>query len=252
MNTSDKRKALKNKLIKKISIKTGITERSVREKMSRKSSKLNIASDAALVLISKEKNVSCGHYQKTLSEEDQICIRDLLNNRQETKKPKHKNSQNRVNRVNKKIIKKIIEYETNNRFIKSHIDEINKAYTYGCYTCVFILARKIVENLIIDILRKKYPENDSRENKELYFDVNQNRFKNFDEILDNMKNKKGDFGTESPAVNKLYDLAKKLKNDANNKVHSLYHIVRSKREIEELKLQDIIDLIEVLERFENK
>ena len=38
-------------------------------------------------------------------------------------------------------------------------DEINKTYTYGCYTATFILCRKVLENLLIHhVLRRKYPK----------------------------------------------------------------------------------------------
>ena len=74
----------------------------------------------------------------------------------------------------KKISKKekiieIIHYETDDYFIKGHINEINRAYSKGCYTSTHILARKIIENLILDILVKKYPPT-SLDNLNVYFD----------------------------------------------------------------------------------
>lgn len=141
----------------------------------------------------------------------------------------------------------LIDYETTDHFKKGHIDELNKAYTFGCNTSVFILARKIVENLIIDILKKKYPEK-IKKNKEIYFDTAQGRLKDFEVILKNLKSKKDDFGSENKAVERLHDLAKALKNDTNNKTHSWYHLVERRKEIDNLNLEAIIEIIKKLEK----
>ena len=42
-------------------------------------------------------------------------------------------------------------------FAGGYIAEVGRAYGAECYTCTLILIRKIVENLIIDILEKKFP-----------------------------------------------------------------------------------------------
>lgn len=142
----------------------------------------------------------------------------------------------------KKIIP-LVDYNTNDHFIKGHIHELNKAYTYGCNTSAFILARKIVENLIIDILKKKYPSK-----IDLYFDKNQTRLKDFGVILTNLKNKKNDFGTENKAVERLYGLSNALKANTNDKTHSWYHLVENKIEIDNLNLKAIIEIIKKLEQ----
>lgn len=46
----------------------------------------------------------------------------------------------------------------------------------------------------------------------------------------------------------LCDLAKALKNDANNKTHSWYHLVEKKKEIDNLNLKAIIEIIKKLEK----
>lgn len=154
---------------------------------------------------------------------------------------------NKKRGTEKKKIEILIDYETTDYFKKGHIEELNKAYTSECYTSVFILARKIVENLIIDILKKKYPEK-VKINKELYFDTARGRSKDFEVILKNLKGKKNDFGSENKAVERLCDLAKVLKNDANNKTHSWYYLVKNKKEIENLDFRAIIEIIKKLEK----
>lgn len=143
-------------------------------------------------------------------------------------------------------IRALFEYDTKDHFKSGHINELNKAYTYRCFTAVFVLLRKIIENLIIDILRAKYPDS-KREDKELYFDITHGRFNDFDVILRNLYERRNDFGAENKAVERLYALARGLKSDANDKAHSWYHLVESESEVENLNVVQIIELIKRLE-----
>lgn len=151
----------------------------------------------------------------------------------------------------KRIVKKeskfeFLKFETTNHFIKGHVKEINRTYNNKCYTATFILARKIVENLIIDILIKKYPAN-SLANKELYYDTTRARFKDFSVILDSLKSKKNDFGMQKTIVERLCGQAKALKDNANDKTHSWFHLVEGQKEIDDLHLQTTIELIKQLQ-----
>lgn len=147
----------------------------------------------------------------------------------------------------KEVISKIIDYETGDYFKKEHMVEINRAYTKGCYTSVNILARKIIENLIIDILKQKYPPN-TRDNKELYYDTDKNRFKDFSIVLNNLYRRRNDFGVDGKKIiERLVALARRIKNDANDKTHSWFYIVKRKKEIDDLDIQTIIELIKKLE-----
>ncbi len=150
----------------------------------------------------------------------------------------------------KKRIEKLkifIEYQTVDSLRKGHIQEINKAYTAKCYTCVFILIRKIIENMLIDILRYKFPPT-SKDNKELYFDTNLNRFKDFSIVLKNFRAKSHEFGMEKKLVERIADVSKQFKDEGNDKAHSWFHLVTSKPEMDDLKPQFLIDLISKLEK----
>jgi hypothetical protein len=141
----------------------------------------------------------------------------------------------------------LIRYDTNDPFIKGHINEINMAYTCSCYTCANILARKIIENLIIDILRAKYPQK-TKAHTELYYNTSQRRYKDFGIILDSLYKKRTEFDLDDKKlVERLISKARALKEDANDKTHSWFYLVKSKKEIDELEIQTIIDLIIRLE-----
>jgi hypothetical protein len=144
----------------------------------------------------------------------------------------------------------IAKYDTDDKWLKAHFDEINKTYTYGCYTATFILCRKVLENLIIHhILRKKYPDK-SKQHREKYFDFARNRFLDFDRLLINLRNCSNDFNSEKKLVERICDLAEGFKETANEMAHSLYHIA-SKKEIDDRNFQQILDLIAELEKHDS-
>jgi hypothetical protein len=148
-------------------------------------------------------------------------------------------------RTRKKVLD-FVHYETEDPFVEAHITEINKAYTYGCFTATFILCRKVLENLLADIVRKKYPQN-RKENIELYFDTARGRTRDFSEILANLRKRSVDFGPDRSLVERMLNRSDQFKDDANNKAHSWYHIVKSRKELDDTHFQDIIDMITKLE-----
>lgn len=235
-------------LLKKIAQKMGGRSdvKSVTKLVVAKASRLRVSSPVALVLVAKDKGIGTATYQTKLTEAAKAELRSALSTT--TRQVKIISSGNGKKTASAVVrIIELVKYDTADHFIKGHIDEMNRAYTFKCYTSVFILARKIVENLIIDILKKKFPEK-GRANKELYFDTNQKRLKDFEDILKNLRGKKNDFGSENKAVERLCDLAGKLKENANNKTHSWYHLVEKKKEVDDLNLNTIFELIKKLEQ----
>ncbi len=137
-------------------------------------------------------------------------------------------------------IKEIIKFETTDHFLQKHIREINRAYTKKCYTCVFVLTRKVLENIIIGILKARYPTNIT-----LYFDTTKSRNLDFSIVLDNLHQKRNEFDNDKKeAIERLQQKLKPFKNDANDKVHSLYHIVENPKEVDDWNLDTIMALIE--------
>lgn len=74
-------------------------------------------------------------------------------------------------------------------FYKRLVEEINLLYVNGLPMSLSILIRKLLENLIIDILRKKY----GTAELSLYYDTSRGRFHDFSVLLRNLDSKKNDF-----------------------------------------------------------
>jgi len=150
-------------------------------------------------------------------------------------------------KVERKLPPALFDYVTTDFFKGRHIKELFRANAAGCFTSAFILSRKIVENLIVDILRARYPGN-AKANVELYYNVNQHRFRDFSEILDNLRSKRSDFGIDGESViDRILQLTKPFKKDANDKAHSWFHIVETRDELERIPLETIVELIKKLE-----
>lgn len=147
----------------------------------------------------------------------------------------------------KKQVKQFIKYETVDPFIRAHIDEVNRCYACGAYTAAFILCRKIIENLLTDIIKKKFPQK-TLANIELYFDTSRGRTRDFSEILKNLRTRTNDFGAEKILLERILTKADIFKDDANDKAHSWYHIVKRSKELEDAEVQTIIDMITTLEK----
>ena len=151
-----------------------------------------------------------------------------------------------VNPRKKQKIEIIVSYDTTNSWLKSLINEINRSYTYGCYTACFVLSRKLLENMLIyNIIRKKYASK-SLPDKELYFNTRLNRNHDFSVIIKNLRSCSSDFSPDQGIINRICQLSEGYKESANDMTHSLYHIAK-KKEIQDKNIQGIIDLIVQIE-----
>ncbi len=139
--------------------------------------------------------------------------------------------------------KPILVFPSSDRFIERHVAEINGTYHANCCTATFILCRKVMENLIVQILKKKFP---AAKDRGLYEDSASRRSLDFSVVLDNFYKSRTKFSiSTASAIDRIKQRATPFKNDANDKAHSLFHIA-SKAEIEAANVQEIFDLITIV------
>jgi hypothetical protein len=234
-------KKLNPEILSLLHERTGKAEATFRKEISlMRKTYPKLTSNAAAHLIAQRNNTSI--LQK-LDVEDRNSLEGItisINNESSSGLslvPKKKNAR-------KKKLPPIIDYNSNDYFVNEHLDELNRAYHSRCYTSVIILARKIIENLIIDILRKKFPTR-----RELIYNNSQHRYHDFSIVLDNLYSERNSFTHDGKkAISRLNQLIKPFKKDANDKTHSWFHIVKSPSEIENIQLHSIIELIVFLEK----
>lgn len=103
------------------------------------------------------------------------------------------------------------------------VDEINNAYRMGFFDCVYILVRKIIENLLIDCLREYY----TMSNIEKFYNDDKGRFltlgrlrENFNEMI---KEKKFN-ALVGQILQKVVDFLETFKETGNSSAHSFFSI----------------------------
>jgi hypothetical protein len=148
----------------------------------------------------------------------------------------------RTRKVKTERIVQFLKLEADESYKRDHVAEINRAYTYHCYTACFVLCRKVIENLVLDVLEIRFPRN-AGDNLVMYFDKNQGRYRDFSVLLSALSERSGEFGPDAKLAQRIVALAEPFKKDANDKAHSWYHIVKSPKELDELGVQDIVDLL---------
>jgi len=234
------RKKLNEKILHKlVNELPDLHPQSVRNAISKISLKYGITQNAAGKEYGQQKGIKVGRW---LDEDDLISWSKIPRDNVQTKpttKQKSKTSKS------KKIIK-FIQYETQDIFIQGHIKEVNLCYTYHAYTAAFILCRKIIENLLIEIIIKKYPQ--KKDNLDLYFDKSKNRPYDFSIILKNLRIKINDFGTEKALLDRVLNKVEIFKDEANSKTHSTYHLLRGPKELDDATVPDILEMISRLEK----
>lgn len=103
-------------------------------------------------------------------------------------------------------------------FYRKLIDEINFLYALQHPMSIRILVRKLLENLVIDILRKKY----SKTSLALFYDPARGRFHDFSVLIANLDQKKGDFQYITKELNTAFmQKINKYRETGNSGAHSL-------------------------------
>lgn len=129
--------------------------------------------------LSQDKTVELQEILKFFSDDD-IEVKDFLSNIQVTE------------------VTKFIDITTYpDDFYKILIDEINFQYSYKRPLTLSILIRKLFENLIIDILRKKF----GTQRLNLYYNTDQGRLHGFSTLLKNLDENKTEFHSISSNLN---------------------------------------------------
>lgn len=132
-------------------------------------------------------------------------------------------------------------------FYKKLIDEVNHLYRHGFVLSLSVLVRKLLENLLIDILRKRYGTSEIS----LYYDTSKRRFLDFSVLIKNIETKQLDFqhitgnldnkliaeinsyretgnsGAHSIDVNMKLEYFKEKRNDLNYLVQFLFRLLKN-------------------------
>ena len=112
-----------------------------------------------------------------------------------------------------------------------------------------VLSRKLVENLLYDILDCKFPKN-----PEIRFDLNRGRPLDFSLLIENFENKRSEFGADiKDVIDKMLMLIKPFRRDVNSKAHKVIEYLDTLEELDKHKVPEIVELeLQILKRARTK
>ena len=127
------------------------------------------------------------------------------------------------------------------------LNDFNKLYRSNIFWVLSLLLRKILENLLIDIFRKKY----GIRNILLYYLPHKRRFHNFSILLSNLESKLPDLRYLSDQLNaRLIEKLNAYRERGNESAHSIEFLV-TKEDIDS-KREEINHLIHLLDNILSK
>ena len=123
-------------------------------------------------------------------------------------------------------------------FYKRLEEEINICYVASLPNASMMLSRKLVENLLYEILDCKFPRN-----PEIRFNTVKGRALDFSVLIDNFETKRNEFGPDiQEIIDKLLVLIKPFRRDANSKTHKVIEYLDTLDELDKHKVPEIVEL----------
>lgn len=98
------------------------------------------------------------------------------------------------------------------------VDDINECYRYRIYDATLVLSRKLFEDLVFQILKTHY----SRDDVQMFYDHENERHYNFDELLNNLSDAVPTLKRYSRELDRaLVEGVRELKNEGNAGAHAI-------------------------------
>lgn len=125
-------------------------------------------------------------------------------------------------------------------FSKKLEEEINEAYKYGLPNASLILSRKMVENLVYNILQAKFGE----KRPEMWWDREKKRPMYLGRLLHNLAVTRDEFKYDQPhLISRFLELVNPFLREAGKKAHYIIEYLDSVEELEKLKIPEMIQLL---------
>jgi hypothetical protein len=121
-------------------------------------------------------------------------------------------------------------------------DEINTAYSNPKLpNAVLMLSRKLVENLVHDVLEYKFGKQGQ---VSLYYDTAHRRAQDFSVLIENLENNKSQYPQDlQDQIDRFLDMVKPFRRDANSKAHKVIDYLDSMSQIRRLKVPEMTQIL---------
>ncbi len=106
--------------------------------------------------------------------------------------------------------------------------EINNAHANNLFVSVMFLSRKILESIIVRVFEVVFPKLVNKEyaesNHALWYDKDRGKYQNFGVMLNNLKDKAGNFNEDKDLILEFVTLVRPFKDETNRCVHQDYKV----------------------------
>jgi len=117
--------------------------------------------------------------------------------------------------------------------------EINACYSTKLFNACLLLSRKMIENLLYNLLEYKFPKK-----AELRWNTGKNRPHDFATLIENLDQNKNQFTQEEQSyIDKFLELCKPFRRYANSKAHNIMQYVEQKNEIDGMKIPEMVQIL---------
>lgn len=136
---------------------------------------------------------------------------------------------------------KILQMDLEEEHYNSLKTEINSTFRLGLFISTFLLSRELIENLLIDILRLIFPPT-SKENISLYFDMENQKFKELDSLLSTLDQKREELPFDNKALDELIGILEHMLPKDKPASHSRIDIPR-REDIVNYRIEGTVEIL---------
>jgi hypothetical protein len=124
-------------------------------------------------------------------------------------------------------------------FYTELVQEINDCYQSNYPNATFFLSRKLIENLIVNILEKRYPNNIG-----MYYEPATASHHKLSLLIKNLHSKVKDFTPNiQPQISKFCTEIGKFRKEANATAHNLIDYLEDKAELKQFKIKNLVQFL---------
>ncbi|WP_406656994.1 hypothetical protein V7O62_00180 [Methanolobus sp. ZRKC2] len=135
----------------------------------------------------------------------------------------------------------ILEIELGEEHYNSLKVEMNSTFRLGMFISTFLLSRKLIENLLVDILRLIFPPT-SDENISLYFDIKNQSFKDLDILSETFAKKKKELPFKASVVDEILIALERMKYEDKPTSHSGI-IIPERQDILSYRIEETVEML---------
>lgn len=151
---------------------------------------------------------------------------------------------NPINRVDSSSIvkqNKLVDIDFFDDHYNSIRTEINSCYKQGFYMASLELSKRLINSLLVDLIRSNFPLA-GEGHRSLYYDYLKEDFRDTDELLKALSDKKQDFNINPEAIDYLIELIGPMEPKKKPESHS-FGAIPKRENIQALKIEETMELI---------